>query len=76
MNSYFYDTKPAFIHDCNQCEFIKSIRRDDGFTIDIYKSCEASMSKYLIRTGSNPEDYSTPGIESLAIHYAEKMKGE
>jgi len=73
MSSYYWDSKPAFIHDCDKCKFIKSIRRDDGFTIDIYKSCEASNKEWLIRTGNDPASYSTPDIESMAMMYAERM---
>ena len=76
MTGYYHDTKPAFKHDCDKCKFVKSIRRDDGFTIDIYESCSASITEYLIRTGNRPEEYSTPGIESLATAYAEKMMGK
>jgi len=74
--AFYWEDQPKFEHDCPKCKFIRSVRRDDGFTIDIYKSCSASSEEWLIRTGNNPEDYSTPAIESMAMMYALRMGGK
>ena len=75
MRRYYYSNKPKYIHNCTKCKFIKSIRKDNSFTIDIYESCEGSMTKYLVRFSSDPSDYTTPSIDIILMHYAEVVRG-
>ena len=75
MTKYYHHSKAAYTHDCSKCEFEVCVEREDGFTVDIYYTCQDSNWPYLIRYSSEPGDYATVGIASLAIHYAEIMRG-
>jgi hypothetical protein len=50
--------KAMFKHDCEDCKFIGSINTVNG-SADLYKPCEKSFSKYILRYSDDQADYTT-----------------
>jgi len=72
MTELFYSNNPNFKHDCDQCKLIRAIQKNNEPLVDIYENCNGG---YLLRFSDEPNDYSTPDIEQLAIGYTQFRKG-
>ena len=72
---------PTYKHDCNKCTFLFSLTligidnlgRNDRIlkTIDVYESCqkERGGSPWIIRYSSDPSDYATTDLKTLAAYH-------
>jgi len=60
-----YEEKPVFVHDCEKCTFLMSIRWTNRKAVDVYKQC-GEGKKTLIRFGNDGSDYCS-GLDQKAL---------